>query len=1181
MSKKSFVKTISIILSLLILLTVLPLGASAVETNAVTSETVRDVTLEVTENTEDARVRTEEGSGLNTIVVDNGDGTHTMTLYDYPVKFVNEKGEIEDISLEIASVADGSYKTKANDIQTVFPKKISDGITLSGKGVSVKLIPTVQPPSEREVAAKPAEGVTPSVSLTLNSSLNEGAAVGNDTLVVPSIGTIIADSTVTKLDNETVSYYYDNKTTLEYSLTYTGFKEDIVVSEYTGQTEYHFLIETGGLTLTKLDKSYYLTDENGEIKATLGDIIIFTADERNNALGSMTHETVKENEQYIITIHVDADYLKDEKTVYPIRIDPTIEITYDNNGSSAIQDVTINQNSGSSGTSGSLYVGKRNTYGISRTLMKFPGLNLGAISSANNITSAYVEIRDMMCETTSMTVYGYIFDGNSWSESTANWSNVDPNSWTEMPSAYAEVCYSNGASKNPAHRYSINITQAVKSWKTGFYDQAKGIMLRASDDVEYGSALYKTFASYNRASNKPSLKVNYNSTTTHTGYGWLGFVNSDVINGWVWCSGHETETLNVQVDILNTTTGQSWQRNVKANLPRPDVEEAGYGTGNYGFSIDMNNWLSYPEGNYVVSAQAILPSGAYYTLHASPKAYSHTVVKMNETSLLLDIGETYTLYTTSSLSTVTNSTITWTSDDPTVVSVSNGTITGVSKGVATVTATYQGFSDYCVIAVSCGRIYIDGFDYDYISVADGRPVVVKCDLQDYGYTITWSSDSEELGINSTSGHILKDDPNGNAKTGIVTVTAVAERSDDREKRRFSKKFTLYKPSIGITDEEYYHIMGISSSESRVLSSNNGITSNILSSSLTNDDWKMKYNDGTYHLINRNNNEALSLNGTSLTTTAYSAIDNSQKFTVYRIDSGQYQGLFVIRHGFYYVAMSSTGQVSLDYSPNANVYWSFMEVDKDFVRYYSIVSPNTYSEASNIYTSFTGKGYLRDNSNANHIPDDYEIKDVNHCAPAETAYEHLSDGNNDILIYVCHGVEDEHYSYAAIDFQNTDGTTNGRIAATQLTDYEQNYYYVDELPDNSLSNARCVLLLGCKTGVTYDASDLYPNLVKAYYDAGAHFVLGTNDLLYYEAEVVPFLQGFTTELNNGGCINDCVNAGISKIREYLNSSDFANDQDIPYKNELLERLAHDAVGNEEGRHYDDFFYCVGDGYQYLQ
>ena len=485
--KKAFFKTVSIILSLLILLTVLPLGVSAADTVTVTPEAeTRDVTLEATDNTKDMRVRTEEGAGLNTIVIDNGDGTHTMTLYDHPVKYVDEKGDVQDISLEIASASDGSYKTKANDIQTVFPKKISDGITLSGNGVSVKLTP--------------GRG---------GSSRLSGAELRTAEDVGPYISGITADSTVTRLDSETVSYYYDNRTTLEYSLTYTGFKEDIVVSEYTGQTEYHFLLETSGLTLTKIDESYYLTDENGEIKATLGDIIIFTADERNNALGSMTHTTVREDQQYIVTIHIDADYLKDEKTVYPIRIDPTIEITNDGNGASAIQDVTLNQNSGSSGTSGSLYVGKRNTYGISRTLMKFPGLNLNNIPLANGITSAYVEIRDLMCETTNMTVYGYIFDGNEWSESTANWSNVDPNSWTEMPSAYADVCYSNGAAKNPAHRYSIDITQAVKSWKTGFYSQSKGIMLRASDSVESGSAMYKTFASYNRASNKPSLKVNY------------------------------------------------------------------------------------------------------------------------------------------------------------------------------------------------------------------------------------------------------------------------------------------------------------------------------------------------------------------------------------------------------------------------------------------------------------------------------------------------------------------------------------------------------------------------------------------------------------------------------------------------------------------------------------------------
>ena len=140
MSRKSFVKIISVILSFLILLTVLPLGVSAADTVAVTPET-GNVTLEATEKAEGVRVRTEEGAGLNTIVIDNGDGTHTMTLYDYPVKYINEQGEVRDISLEIAQATDGSFKTKANDIRTVFPKVISDGITLSGKGVSIKLTP--------------------------------------------------------------------------------------------------------------------------------------------------------------------------------------------------------------------------------------------------------------------------------------------------------------------------------------------------------------------------------------------------------------------------------------------------------------------------------------------------------------------------------------------------------------------------------------------------------------------------------------------------------------------------------------------------------------------------------------------------------------------------------------------------------------------------------------------------------------------------------------------------------------------------------------------------------------------------------------------------------------------------------------------------------------------------------
>ena len=54
---------------------------------------------------------------------------------------MNEKGELQDISLEIAADSDGNFKTLAAESQTVFPKAISDGITLSGNGVSLKMTP--------------------------------------------------------------------------------------------------------------------------------------------------------------------------------------------------------------------------------------------------------------------------------------------------------------------------------------------------------------------------------------------------------------------------------------------------------------------------------------------------------------------------------------------------------------------------------------------------------------------------------------------------------------------------------------------------------------------------------------------------------------------------------------------------------------------------------------------------------------------------------------------------------------------------------------------------------------------------------------------------------------------------------------------------------------------------------
>ena len=423
-----------------------------------------------------ARMYDEEGDNLNQVIFLNADGTRTAYFYDHPVKYVDETGKIKDISLDIAETdVAGQFETAANSSVTTFSKNVTDGIGLRSENASISLVPHLP------------TAATKSLSATK----------------------VVANATAQKINNKTVAYTYDDKTTLEYSLTYTGFKEDIVVKEYTGQTRYDFTLYTNGLKLEERNGSFYLTDSAGAVKAQLGDIIIFTADDRNNTMGDMAAKAVVENQEYLLSILVDPEFLADEKTAYPIRIDPTIEFSYEDNGD-YMEDVTINSNGGSDGTAYSLSVGLRSNYGIARTLMKFPIITRDVWTPDMVIVSAQVAIRDLMCETEATQVDCYAFTGNEWTETTANWSNVSPTSISSTLLSSHTISYASGATQPEWQTYAFDITAAAEGWLTGNYNVEKGIIFKAPDAVENGSTyIHKTLASFNRSSYKPTLSVTY------------------------------------------------------------------------------------------------------------------------------------------------------------------------------------------------------------------------------------------------------------------------------------------------------------------------------------------------------------------------------------------------------------------------------------------------------------------------------------------------------------------------------------------------------------------------------------------------------------------------------------------------------------------------------------------------
>lgn len=650
------------------------------------------------------RLRGEE-ENLNSLLFGNEDGTKTMYLFDYPVKVRREDGTTEDITLHIKESVSksGAYQSETHPANIEFPRLLTEGIILEQEEVELRLVPVTL-----EMRTEGALSFAPSISIPT-------AALG---------------------DNDVVSYRLDENTSFEYSLTYTGFKEDIVVEKYTGQTEYTFLLETNGLTLVQKDESLFLADDNGSIQANIGDVIIFTADEKNNTCGTMTYEVIKENEQYAMTIHVDADYLKDVKTKYPIRIDPTIEINYDSNGSDAIQDVTINSGMGSSGSSGTLFVGKRTSGGIARALMRFPNLDLSSIASVAQIQSATVEIRDVMCESTAMAMSCYVFTGNTWVDSTATWSTVNPNSYTQLLDTQT-ISYSNGKNQTTAHRYCFDITDAVIGWKVGNYSLSKGIVFKASSGVESSSSeLYKSFASYNRASYKPSLSIVY----TNVGSQFMDgnyYLNNEYTGKYLTCN---SSTLSVKSGLLSSLASTiQWKLTnmgtyyVIQPVSNSSMYLAGIATDGNAFTIrtlsnetipDVCKWYVQAVGSAEVtlrnvgtgrylrnngtSLSGVTSTGTYASdeysrctwrivktsVYGNSSSYAKRELKSTDqlfSSLTLDISQTDDIRQNGN-----QSALMWCdindfeySETGSVVTVSDTQVTGYGSGNATVTATHK------------------------------------------------------------------------------------------------------------------------------------------------------------------------------------------------------------------------------------------------------------------------------------------------------------------------------------------------------------------------------------------------------------------------------------------------------------------------------------------------------------
>lgn len=186
------------------------------------------------------RLRTQE-TELSDVIFQNTDGTKTLYRFSYPVKYVDENGNTLDKSNSVSAITVGdtrygtyAYVNPNNDINTYFPQTLNSaqGISLEWDDLKIEMSPI-------------------------------SAAIGEETAAVQTTNAVLSAQAATA---QKLSYNADGEskdavsfngvfgaaTTVRYTPTFDGVKEDIILNSYNGTK-----VNTNVVGSTKKEKYTY------------------------------------------------------------------------------------------------------------------------------------------------------------------------------------------------------------------------------------------------------------------------------------------------------------------------------------------------------------------------------------------------------------------------------------------------------------------------------------------------------------------------------------------------------------------------------------------------------------------------------------------------------------------------------------------------------------------------------------------------------------------------------------------------------------------------------------------------------------------------------------------------------------------------------------------------------------
>jgi len=236
-------------------------------------------------------------------------------------------------------------------------------------------------------------------------------------------------------------------------------------------------------------------------------------------------------------------------------------------------------------------------------------------------------------------------------------------------------------------------------------------------------------------------------------------------------SAEDTQVQDTVVESVNTDTVE-WVESTK-------TEVGSNGTTTYE-AIDKSTIVNPYDSarvNIIYGNITLMSAVDGENTDGANTAATATTYSLNPNSLSLTEGDTSTITAATNLS---DSTVTWSSDNTSVATVDGGTVTAVKAGSATIKATFSdGHTESASVTVNA-KSYTYSLSHTSLSLTEGETstITASTDLSDK--TVTWSSDNTSVAtvdggtvtaVKAGNATITAKFSDGTTKTTSVTVNA--------------------------------------------------------------------------------------------------------------------------------------------------------------------------------------------------------------------------------------------------------------------------------------------------------------------------------------------------------------------------------------------------------------------------